>query len=212
MQTGNTISTPEPDARARVLLVDSSDWFYVFIDEFLKAGFDVAAISPVGDRFKPYIPEAEYAALDPENWLAPLTAFIGQVRPDIILPCDDNSAAWLRDPRLAPMGALVNGGRDLDRLAIRSDAVQLAESLGVDTPASRMIRSARGLDRAAASIGFPAVLKKDGTFGGSGVAMVTNQAALHKTYARLTRGRPGDAYWRRGLEWLGYRVGIAFIP
>jgi len=90
--------------------------------------------------------------------------------------------AKLRALLIASFGAPHHYDTALDRGAL----LRLAAERGVETPQFCALRGGR--DAAAAhQLGFPLVLKREGTCGGAGIVMVTRADDFASAYARLAR-------------------------
>jgi hypothetical protein len=120
--------------------------------------------------------------------LTPLRSFaraIALTKPDLIVPCDDLAAAHLHD---LYRSALARGNegkpvRDLIERSLGSPAsfpvvfsrtafITLAQEEGIRVPHTEVISNLEELRGWASRIGFPFVLKANGTSGGDGVRVV----------------------------------------
>ncbi len=117
-------------------------------------------------------------------------------RPDAIVPLDDMAAQLLRDLALAPrtspglrrlLVSSLGDPRHYRSACSRGLLVETAASLGVRTPGQRRIRDAAEARAAAADLGFPLMLKREGTCGGSGVMLVRDEAELAQAFHAAER-------------------------
>ena len=148
------------------------------------------------------------AALRVGQGLAALTT---TWRPDAVVPLDDRAAGVLRDLATSsrtrgPVRGLLErslGDPSHYRTACsRARLIELAAELGLRTPAQRPAGSASEAASAAAAIGYPLMVKREGTCGGSGVAMVSDASDL----ARRVRAATRKALAKRALRRLaGFR-------
>jgi hypothetical protein len=121
------------------------------------------------------------------NGLAPLTSFadaITRAKPQIIVPGDD-LATWhlhhlhSREQRSASGGTLcaliersLGAHESFPIVYSRSSFIELARAEGVRAPKAGVIRNTDDLRTWVARMGFPTVLKANGTSGGDGVRIV----------------------------------------
>ncbi len=139
-----------------------------------------------------------YTAMRP---LAALARAIQSAAPDLIVPCDDRALAHLQTlhDRLLTSG-------DTERAALiarslgdpapaaaaceRAGLINIAVQEGVLAPFMVAVDSPADLPAALAQTGLPAMLKLDNSWGGDGVAKVTEPDAAQRVFAALQRG-PG---------------------
>jgi hypothetical protein len=125
--------------------------------------------------------------------LAPrLRHIVRSWRPDLLVPLDDLASRVLRDPRLSASDAefahLIE--RSLGRPAhfdvacSRNKLTELAKRIGIRTPREAAIQDLDAALRAAALTGYPAVLKREQTCGGVGVAIVRDEAELRRIFRK----------------------------
>ncbi len=127
--------------------------------------------------------------------------YVGTAAPGLIVPCDDRALAHLQTlhDRLLAQGdtsgaALITRSLgDPAQAAVaceRAGLIDIAVQEGVLAPLMVAVDSLDELPAALARTGLPAMLKRDNSWGGDGVAMVTTPAAAHRVFASLQRG-PG---------------------
>jgi len=157
---------------------------------FLRHGCRVAAICPPGHPLR-FVDGVEavhtYSGL---NSIGSLEAAIAASKPDLIAPCDDGIVWQLhRIQEQNPVHRAVierSLGPAEHYATIRSRGLFLlaAQELGIRIPETQTIASADELQRW--PLDSPGVLKLDGTWGGSGVAIVRSRAEALAAYERLS--------------------------
>lgn len=157
---------------------------------FLRHGCRVAAICPVGHPLR-FVDGIEtiytYRGL---NSLGSLEAAITGSNPALIAPCDDGVVWQLHSIHQANPALRDVIERSLGPAehypTIRSRGLFLlaAQQLGIRIPETKTIQSARQLQLW--PFESPAVVKLDGTWGGSGVAIVQSRAEALAAYERLS--------------------------
>jgi formate-dependent phosphoribosylglycinamide formyltransferase (GAR transformylase) len=139
------------------------------------------------------------------NGLAPIESFAAAItasRPDLIVPCDDVAIIHLHeiyDRELRRAGAESELCAVIERslgapasfpvVRARTAFMNLAEEEGVRVPKTRLIANLKDLKRWATEMGFPIVLKSDGTSGGDGVRIVHTMEEAEDAF-RVLRAPP----------------------
>ncbi|WP_263360071.1 ATP-grasp domain-containing protein [Acidicapsa ligni] len=128
---------------------------------------------------------------------------IVDAQPDLIVPCDDGVVWQLhelhaRNPELRSLIERSLGSPNAFP-AIRSRAATLetAVALGIRVPETQTITS--DADLMQWCIDNPGVLKLDGTWGGSGVAIATTQAEAIAAFHKLSQPMGASVAWKRWL-------------
>ncbi|HEX3429675.1 MAG TPA: hypothetical protein VHT03_02220 [Rhizomicrobium sp.] len=183
---------------ARVLLLSSVGWPSV---ARLAAGFahvscTVDALAPAGAAI---IASRYLSGWHRYNPLAPRASLknaIAVSRPDLLVCCDDRALASLlsfyeMEDGTGSIGELVrrslgNPGA-IPRLICRNGFIAEASDEGIRVPETLAISERRELDEAIAALGFPLVLKSDGSWGGEGVVIAGNAREAEAGYQRLSR-------------------------
>ena len=155
------------------------------------------------------------------GWAGPLTAAFGMARrlrtatkacgADVVIPLDDFAAGLLCDIVLA-------AGSDLDLKALltrslgdpahyrtscsRDLLIEAARAIGIRTPTQARAADLTEARAAAASIGFPLMLKREATCGGAGVIPLSDECDLVAAFGRATRRAKAK---RAGRRLLGFR-------
>ncbi|ROH91967.1 ATP-grasp domain-containing protein [Stagnimonas aquatica] len=188
------MSPSEIPAPSRLLLVATQHWPFParLAIAFAEAGWQVEAVGPRGHvlgstsavrRLHPY------SLLDP---LAALIAAIEQGAPDFIIPCDDSAVVRLhrvaqQRPALRPLIERSLGNPDACLEATRREALMAAaRAEQVRIPETAEIRSLADLQAWQRQQGWPLVLKADGTFGGTGVAIIREAQELEPAYRAVS--------------------------
>jgi hypothetical protein len=164
-----------------------------------EAGFSVEALCPAGHSLAlaTFVSAVyHYRPLWPGRSLRE-----GIIRsdPDIIIPTDDFAAAQLHRlyKSIAPnspesslrslIARSLGDPRKYSEMFSRASVAALARRVKVATPEVTRIRTEEQLIRQLKAIGFPAVLKIDGSSGGLGVAIVENLHQAKQAFRRLSR-------------------------
>ena len=115
--------------------------------------------------------------------------------PDILVPCDDRAVAHILklyeevQVSSSPIAALIERSlgtpANYRELMSRNGFMQRARLLGIRTPETRPISSARQLDSFCREVGLPLVLKADGSWGGEGVIVARDPGAAHAALRKL---------------------------
>jgi len=124
---------------------------------------------------------------------------------DYIVPTDDRSVLQLHSlavshPQYKEL--IVRSLGDSKSFAIvrsRATLMALAESLDILTPPTVLLSSEQEAARFATTWRYPAVVKRDGTYGGRGVAVVSKPRELVAAYRRLRRNASPLARIKRRL-------------
>jgi len=196
----------QPSAAPRILLTASLRWPTAarLALAFSAMGCNVAAICP---RQHPVAKTRSIGTIYRHSALQPLVslrAAIESVRPDLIVPCDDNAALHLlklyelveKDGDQSSLRNLIAhslGAPAACALATRRGTfIALADSERVRVPATAVVRTLDELTAWLDLHGYPAVLKIDCTWGGQGVAVVRYRAEAQREFARMS-ARPSIA-------------------
>jgi hypothetical protein len=180
MEAWNTV-------KPTVLIATTGRWFPTarLAVAMANAGFTVYAVCPpnhplgkTGVVLKRYT----YHALD---GLAAIANAISDARPDLIVPGDDLATQHLhllytQELRKGKSGAQVcvlierslGAPENFPFLYARTKFIELAQEEGIRAPKTEVINDVSDLKKWIAQAGFPAVLKADGSSGGSGVRVV----------------------------------------
>jgi len=175
---------------ARILLTTTVHWPSAarLIGAFANAGAAVDALLPAGHI------AAHSRYLKRRHFHDPLFPELGLVRaitesqPDLLIAGDDRALAQaLRLEGRFPDLIARSFGRAVSYQTIvsRSAFIAAAHDLAIAAPESLAIESESDLQQGLASLGFPAVLKIDGMWGGDGVAVLHSPAQAAEAWRRL---------------------------
>jgi hypothetical protein len=135
--------------------------------------------------------------------LGALKSAIVASRPDIIVPCDDGvvwqlHALHAQNPELRPLIEYSLGSPEMyATIRSRAGVLQAAAELGIRTPATAALASEDELGKWCN--GSSAVLKADGTWGGSGVEIAHSPGEALAAYRRLAKPQGAGVTWKRLL-------------
>jgi hypothetical protein len=153
-----------------------------------------------------------------------LARAFGNFRPDIIVPCDERAVSvvnyWVADAARA--ATLPPGLREcldrslggLERLPERASkltTLELARSIGLRTPGEIVVTDPAECRQAAATFGYPVMLKLSHGAGGNGVRLCETPDQLDRAFRDYAHGRSVVKAWRRQLlrrEWFGSQFDI----
>ncbi len=177
---------------------------------FLRHGCSVSAICPPGHPLR-FVSGVEslhlYKGLDS---VGSLRAAITATQPDLIVPCDDGVVWQLHEIHARNTEFRVLIERSLGAphayptIRSRGALLKTAAALGVRVPETRTVSSeaeVRAFWKDA-----PAVLKLDGTWGGSGVAIARSLPEALASFHKLSQPMSAGVAWKR---WLINREPIA---
>jgi Carbamoyl-phosphate synthase L chain, ATP binding domain len=175
-----------PTARLAVALADAG----FSVESVCPAGHPISTTTAVKRTFR-------YRGLAP---LESIAAAIAATTPDLLVSSDDLATQHLhrlheQNSRSGKSGAAicsliersVGAPENFAIIDDRASFMQVSQQTGVRVPQTAAIADSNDLDQCAAQIGFPMVLKANGTWGGTGVRIVRNReearSALHTLQA-----------------------------
>ncbi|GBR27294.1 hypothetical protein AA11826_0055 [Komagataeibacter oboediens DSM 11826] len=185
------------------VLIVSSVWWSAITRaavEFLESGVEVHAICPAGHPLRCL---GAIRSIQTYPYVAPTAALadaIAQIRPDLIIPADDRVVVTLHqvfseaDPSTAT-GRLCRDTieRSLGRheyFAYAQTRLRLIDVLreqGIPTPAAANLATLEDVRRWCAATPGPWVLKRDRSWGGSGVVIADTQQEAESGFHRLSQ-------------------------
>jgi ATP-grasp domain len=196
---------------------------------FLRHGCDVCALCPPGHPLRFVTGIDSISLYRGSDSATALKAAITAARADLIVPGDDGVVWQLhelhaREPALRPLIEKSLGSADAyPAIRSRGQFLQTAKDLGIRIPSTRTINSEKDLDKLPE--GLPAVLKLDGTWGGTGVSIVRSHSEALTAFRALARPVGAATACKRWLVnsdpialWMWRRRGAArvtvqqFIP
>jgi hypothetical protein len=175
----------------RILLVTTVDWpsSARLAGAFAGVGAHVEAAFPAGHviRDSRFLSGRHgYTAVAP---LTSVTRAIAAAAPDLLVPCDDRAVDQLVRLAGGPWHALIARSlgvpQNYDVLMARAPFIDAARAAGIPAPDTITVPHESALDAALDRVGFPAVLKADGSWGGGGVAMARNREQAHAAFRRF---------------------------
>lgn len=135
--------------------------------------------------------------------VASLKKAIEDSLPDLIVPCDDGVVFQLHElhskfPELRELVEKSLGSPDAyPVIRSRWKFLKRAASLGILIPATETVESERDLQRWTSKSG--AVLKLDGTWGGSGVMIAKSAQGIIESFRKLSQPVNAGTAWKRWL-------------
>jgi ATP-grasp domain len=176
-------------------------------------GCEVAALCPRGHVLGRVAGIGALHVYRSRNSVAALERALAAVAADVVIPCDDRAVWQLHDlhARRPDLRALIETslGRASAFAALRSRhrLLELARDCGVQVPQTRPLESAS--DARAWFQAYPgaAVVKVDGTWGGSGVQIVRSAEQAVLALERFAAPERRGSAWKR---WLVNRDPLAF--
>jgi predicted ATP-grasp superfamily ATP-dependent carboligase len=117
-------------------------------------------------------------------------AAIAAARPDLIVPCDDRAVSHLLSigahaPEVAALLARSMGRLEsYPMMMARRRAIAVAQAEGISVPLTVAVANEYEFWRALKSVGLPAVLKPDGSWGGEGVAVMRTPEQASRAFRK----------------------------
>lgn len=187
-------TTADNSCAPRVLLATAYRWPTTtrLALALCEAGFIVEALCPVGHSLAKVNFVSKVYRYRP---LSPLSSFrnaIAASKPDLIIPSDDTTAPLLHELYRTDVALRSLIARSLGDPAnypvfySRARIASLAKAVGVLAPTATDIRDRDELFNELKRTGFPAVLKIDGSFGGTGVAFAHTRAEAERAFGKLS--------------------------
>jgi len=159
----------------------------------IECGCRVAAICPKGHYLRYIEGIDKYASFRSLSALKSFEEAIRELQPELIVPCDDRAVSLLhelhrkhRDLRYLMERSLGNPS-GFELIDCRASLLETARSLGIDIPATKQISTEEDLCTWFAEGNSVAVLKRDGTWAGEGVAIVQSAQQAKEAFRRLSR-------------------------
>jgi hypothetical protein len=199
VKAGVTSGEPSP----RALLITAFRWLTTARIglAFSEAGFVVEALCPRDHPISqmPFVfARHDYKVFNP---MQSMRAAIAASQPDLLVPCDDHVAAQLHelylhcsaiDPLRTLIARSLGNPENYHLLYSRFGIAELARELAVPYPKTESIAGKGQLSGGLKTSGLPAILKTDGSWGGTGVAIVSSETEAGKAFDRLSEP-PGVA-------------------
>ena len=167
----------------------------------VRAGFDVAAISPPASVVRDVKVIKAHYTYRPWASSNSILHAIKNFGPDFVVGADDRAITNLHeifaekikntdDPLAVSVCKLIE--RSLGKptsyslAAAKGEFVKFAQSVGVRCPSTTIIADERILDRSLINFTYPIVIKADESFGGAGVKVAENTDQARQAFRQLT--------------------------
>jgi hypothetical protein len=203
-----------------VALIVATNWWTLparLAMRLLAYGCEVVALCPRGNvlcKLKGIKSLRSYSGL---NSLAALENAIQSSSPTIVIPCDDRAVWQLHElhrkrPTLRELISRSLGDpAHFATLRSRAALLEVAATAGVTIPQSRRVATPEDISQWFNAQPGTAVLKVDGTWGGSGVAVVRTENEAQAAWREFTSPEQRRSRWKtRWKKWLVYSDPLAF--
>jgi hypothetical protein len=172
----------------------------------LRAGCRVSAVCPTGHTLRCVAGLDKIYAYKGLNSLGALEQALRDARPDIVVPCDDG-VVWqlhalhaLRSDLRPLIEASIGSPESYAAIRSRGAFLDAAASLGIRVPPTRTLETEQELEAWCITPLTSAVLKLDGTWGGTGVEVVHTKEEALNAFRRMKGPRQaGVTAWKRLL-------------
>ena len=180
-------------SQPRILIITTQTWRQVtrLALRFSRYGCRLSALYPPGNELEFYEGLHSGYTFKPGNPLESLQLAIARSGADYLVPGDD-LAVWLlhelceRAPQYKDLiERSIGRANSFATVRSRYALLTLAAGLGIEVPETVLAPTVEAALAWSRSHALPFVLKKDGTFGGGGVEIVSDRLALPAHYARL---------------------------
>ena len=170
---------------------------------FLRHGADVSAVCPPGHPLRVVTGIRSIYAYKGLAPIGLLGSAIRETQPELIVPCDD-IAVWqlqalhAKESDLRPLIELSLGGAEAyPTIQQRGAVLRVAQSLGIRVPVTQTLHCAEELKEW--NFDKPAILKRDGTWGGEGVTVVRSLRDAIQTFHTAPKTMKAWMAWKRFL-------------
>ena len=179
----------------RVLLVTTVRWPSAgrLAGAFAAAGCKVDALLPSGHPAARSRYFRHVYSYRPFSDVSSLLEAAERSHCDVVLALDDRATAlllrareWAPDYIAALVGQSLGCTKNYAQLMSRNGFIEAARQADIRTPLTHAIHGETDLEDAIRRIGFPAVLKADGTWGGDGVVVVHDRDEALLAWRRLS--------------------------
>lgn len=199
----------------RVLMISTQPWPHVarLAARLLAYGAALSAICPDEGQLAGLPQLQQRFRFHVSRPFASLIAAIEASRAERLVPADDFSVWLLHDladqfPKLRPLVERSLGAAEgFPTLRSRFRLLSLAQQLGIAVPETGLLRNAGDLAAWCREHAGPYVLKRDGTWGGQGVAIAETAAEAAEAAQALRRP---NGLGERTAQWLRNGDGSAF--
>jgi hypothetical protein len=170
---------------------------------FLRHGCQVSALCPPGHPLRFVTGISSIYSYQGFASIGLLRAAIRASQPTLIVPCDDASvwqlhALHANDAVLRPLIELSLGAAEAyTAIEQRGEVLRVAQSVGIRVPFTQTLHSAEELKDW--RFDKPAVIKRDGTWGGEGVTIVHSLTEATQRFHSAAKRTRASMAWRRFL-------------
>ena len=186
----------------RLLLVSTQTWHQHtrMVLRLVRYGCQVSALCPSTHELRYYEGLQHFFTLDPAAYpLESLAWAILRSGADYLVPGDDK-AVWMlhelasQSPIYRPLVERSLGPeRSFATVRSRARLLAVAKGLGIAVPETALAQTPEGARSWSEGRTLPFVLKRDGTFGGEGVEVIHDRAAVEPFYTRSPhRNQPAE--------------------
>ena len=202
------------EASLQVLIVTTQTWLQVtrLATRLMERGARVSVLCPEESPLAFMSEVSGQFRFRIANPLGSLRHAIVATGAQYVIPTDDFSVGLLHDlagdARFLPLIERSLGRSDsFALLRSRYQLLSLAEGLGISVPRTKLIHEAGDLEAWVAETPLPFVLKKDGTWGGQGVRVVSSALEAGEVFRTLSQP---ERFNIRVATWLRTGNGSAF--
>jgi hypothetical protein len=195
-----TVTEAPPTVKPKVLIATTDRWYPAarLAIALANVGCKVEAVCPAGH---PMVKTSAVQRTHTYYGLTPLMSFrdaIARAKPDFIVSGDDLATLHLhylhdRERQSGSSGASVcalierslGSPESFSVVYARTKFMELAQEEGVRVPATKVIHSASDLREWVSQVGFPTVLKANGSSGGDGTRVVHTLEEADRAFHKL---------------------------
>jgi len=189
------VGTAETRTRPLVLMAATLFWPLSarLASRLLECGCRVAAICPKGHFLRCIEGIDECVSFRSLSVLESIEETIRELKPDLVIPCDDRLVLLLhelhrRRPDLRPLIEKSLGDESgFETIDCRERLLEAARSVGIRVPKTKELTTEGDLSAWFTEGNSVAVLKRDGTWAGEGVAIVRSAQQAKEAFRRLSR-------------------------
>jgi len=196
-----------PPRRPVALIIATTPWPLSarLAVRLIRHGCTVDALCPRGHALRKISGMGTIHSYSGRDPMAALEYAIAASSPGIVVPCDDRAVWQLHEmhelrPHLRPLIECSMGSpQSFLLLRSRAGLMQRAPHLGIRVPQTQFISSREHILAWFRHHPGPAVVKLDGTWGGTGVRVVASAAEALSAWKQFTREPSSVVAWKRYL-------------
>jgi predicted ATP-grasp superfamily ATP-dependent carboligase len=186
----------EEDMGRKILLVTTVGWPSVprYAGGFVTAGCEVDAFSPASAPVAASRYVSKHYRYRPFRAISSLRQAVKQSNPDLLVACDDRAVALLlrfaktRNGAFASLVARSLGKlENYPQMVSRAGSLAALQAAGVRVPDTFPVSNEDELQERLSQIGYPAVVKADGSWGGEGVVIARDESTALSAFRRLSK-------------------------